>query len=201
MSQATKGWVGLATIPVRRFTCGHCGVAVGAKAGYYYEEAPSPSRDNLRGVAGPNQAKRFAIPCPSCDSVSYFNEGKQVPGPPYGRDVASAPSPVADVYREARNCMTVAAHTGAVMLCRKLLMNVAVAKGAAGNLKFIEYVEWLDANGYIPPNGKGWVDYMRKKGNEATHEIHVSERGDAEKLITFAEMILMFVYELPAAIA
>ena len=50
-------------------------------------------------------------------------------------------------------------------------MNIAVVQGAEEGLKFIEYVEYLASNGFIPPNGKGWVDHIRQKGNEATHEI------------------------------
>ena len=52
-------------------------------------------------------------------------------------------------------------------------------------------------NGYVPPNGKMWVDHIRKKANEATHEIPHMERGDAIDLITFSEMLLKFIYEFP----
>ena len=94
--------------------------------------------------------------------------------------------------------MSVSAYTASVLACRKLLMNIAVAQGAAEGKKFAEYVQYLADNGYVPPNGKGWVDHIRKKGNEATHEIPHMERGDAEELIAFAEMLLKFIYEFPA---
>jgi hypothetical protein len=55
-------------------------------------------------------------------------------------------------------------------------------------------------NGYVPPNGKGWVDHIRKKGNEATHEILLMSKTDAEELITFVEMLLKFIYEFPSRI-
>lgn len=54
-------------------------------------------------------------------------------------------------------------------------MNIAVEQGADENLRFIEYVNYLSDNGFIPPNGKQWVDHIRKKGNEATHEIKMME--------------------------
>ena len=54
-------------------------------------------------------------------------------------------------------------------------MNLAVSQGADQNLKFIEYVDYLACNGFVPPNGRGWVDHIRKKGNEATHEIVVMD--------------------------
>ena len=64
----------------------------------------------------------------------------------------------------------------------------------------MEYVQYLADKGFVPPNGKGWVDHIRKKGNEATHEISHMERGDAEELIAFAEMLLKFIYEFPAKV-
>jgi hypothetical protein len=96
--------------------------------------------------------------------------------------------------------MTVNSFTSAVLTCRKLLMHIAVAKGAAPGKSFMEYVEYLDQKNYIPPDGKGWVDYIRKKGNEANHEIKIMSVADASDLITFLEMLLKFVYEFPAKV-
>lgn len=79
-------------------------------------------------------------------------------------------------------------------------MNIAVSQGAAEGLRFIDYVEYLEKNGFIPPNGRGWVDHIRKKGNEATHVIALMTQSDAEDLIAFSEMLLKFIYEFPARI-
>jgi len=79
-------------------------------------------------------------------------------------------------------------------------MNIAVMQGDQPGKSFLAYVEYLASSGYVPPNGKGWVDHIRKKGNEATHEIALMTRADAEELIGFAEMLLKFIYEFPARI-
>lgn len=79
-------------------------------------------------------------------------------------------------------------------------MNVAVAQGAKANQPFMAYVEYLASNGYVPPKGRGWVDHIRKKGNEATHEIALMTKPDAEELISFVEMLLKFIYEFPSKI-
>jgi hypothetical protein len=79
-------------------------------------------------------------------------------------------------------------------------MNIAVAQNAPEGKHFIEYVEYLSDQGYVPPHGKGWVDHIRKKGNEATHEIVVMSQADAEELISFIEMLLKFIYEFPGKI-
>ena len=78
-----------------------------------------------------------------------------------------------------------------------MLMNIAVEQGAAEGLKFIEYVSFLSDKGFVPPNGKHWVDHIRKKGNEATHEIAIMVEQDAKELVTFVEMLLRFIYEFP----
>ena len=79
-------------------------------------------------------------------------------------------------------------------------MNIAVAQGAKAGLSFVEYVDYLSNQGYVPPNGRSWVDHIRNKGNEATHEIALMTREDANELISFAEMLLKFIYEFPAKV-
>jgi hypothetical protein len=93
--------------------------------------------------------------------------------------------------------MSSEAYTPAVLACRKILMNVAVSLGAKAGDTFASYVQFLAHQGYIPPNGRHWVDHIRKKSNEANHEITLMSKDEAEKLITFVEMMLKFIYELP----
>jgi hypothetical protein len=59
-------------------------------------------------------------------------------------------------------------------------------------------VNYLSDNGFVPPDGKDWVDHIRTKGNEATHEIKIMSKEDAEELLSFAEMLLKFIFEFPA---
>lgn len=76
-------------------------------------------------------------------------------------------------------------------------MNIGVAQGAKEGDTFIKYVEFLAKEGYVPPNGKAWVDHIRKKGNEANHEIVLMSKTDADELVLFIEMLLKFIYEFP----
>ncbi|MBA3291967.1 MAG: DUF4145 domain-containing protein [Actinobacteria bacterium] len=79
-------------------------------------------------------------------------------------------------------------------------MNVAVDQKAQPGKAFIAYVDYLSDAGYIPPNGKHWVDHIRKRGNEATHEIAVMTTDDNDELMLFVEMLLKFVYEFPSRV-
>jgi hypothetical protein len=141
--------------------------------------------------------------CHFCHSPTFFDaKSKQTPGASYGNAVSHIPdSTVEALYDESRDCMKVSAYTAAILCCRKLLMNIAVSRGAQQNLKFIDYVNYLSDQGYVPPNGKAWVDHIRSKGNEATHEIKIMNKDDAEDLIGFSEMLLKFIFEFPGKIA
>ncbi|GAG23001.1 unnamed protein product, partial [marine sediment metagenome] len=105
---------------------------------------------------------------------------------------------VKTLYREARDCMKVDACTAAVMCCRKLLMNIAVAEGAQEGKSFKEYIKYLETQGFLSGKTTHWVKYIKDKGNEANHQIKVMERKDAELLITFVEAFLRHNYEFPA---
>jgi hypothetical protein len=77
-------------------------------------------------------------------------------------------------------------------------MHIAVSLGAPAGKSFAEYVTYLKDNHYTPPNSDTWVDHIRNMGNEATHEINIGEKEDAEELLTFIEMLLKFIFEFHA---
>lgn len=148
-----------------------------------------------------SHSNQYVYICPHCDKPTHFHGPYQTPGTPPGRPVSHLPPEINSLYDEARTCAGAGAHTGSVLLCRKLLMNIGVQEGAAEGKSFVHYVDFLADKGYIPPNGRGWVDHIRKKGNEATHEIALMTKADAEELLTFTEMLLKFVYEFPSSIS
>jgi Domain of unknown function (DUF4145) len=139
--------------------------------------------------------------CGFCNGITFFDHmGEHWPAALGGDAVGSLPTTVAELYEEARGCISVRAYTAAALACRKLLMNTAATKGAPGNQNFVAYVEYLASNGYIPPDARPWVDHIRSVGNEATHEIPQTTREDAEELMALTEMLLKLVYELPAQV-
>jgi len=181
-------WQSLSNLRPPSYTCGHCGKLVGPNVGYYPHEANVSS-----------SYARIYI-CTFCTEPTYFYGDKQTPGARYGDNVDHLPIEVAALYNEARDALSVSAYTASVLACRKILMNVAVAQGAEQSKSFMHYVEYLSDKGYVPPDGKGWVDHIRKKGNEATHEIQMMSQADAQELVAFTEMLLKFVYEFPARV-
>lgn len=178
-------WINPQQKPSFQFKCGYCGNVVASSEGY--------------GISGYPSIGIYI--CPHCSKPTFNGFNEVVPDVAPGNEVGHLPDDVASLYLESRNCVAAGCYTASVLTCRKLLAHIGVAQGAATGLSFIKYVEHLADNGFVPPNGKGWVDHIRKKGNEANHEIVEMDRKDAEELIMFIEMLLKFIYEFPNSIA
>mgnify|MGYP001249728885 CR=1 FL=1 len=195
MNKLVGRWEHTIDIVGINYNCGHCGSLVGPSKHY-----KCVNTDNLK------ESLAWIFICPNCNKPTFMTNEKyypriQVPGEIFGENIEYLPPNVAQLYNEVRNCISVNAFTAAALACRKILMNVAVSKGAEPDKPFGFYVDFLDQNHFIPPDGRDWVDHIRNKGNEATHEIPSITRDDAIELLEFAEMLLRFVYELPGRMA
>jgi hypothetical protein len=82
------------------------------------------------------------------------------------------------------------------MICRKMLMNVAVDKGAKEGKSFWEYIKYLQENHCTPPNSDDWIKHIKDKGNELNHQIAFASEDDAQNLIRFCWSLLYFLYEM-----
>lgn len=190
------GWADTSDLVPRGWTCGYCGNRVGGTNGYYRDSfGPHP-------MSGAFDESMIYI-CPHCEKPTAFivsDSGRvdQVPGPMEGSSVQGVPETVSALYDEIRKCAQAGAYTAAVLASRKMLMHLAVERGAEPDKPFASYVGYLADNGWIPPNGREWVDEIRKRSNEQNHEIVLATREDAAELLDFIEMLLRFVYEFPA---
>jgi len=174
-------WEQTTVIEAESYICGYCGSRIGSANGW---------RTDIRNA--------FVRICPHCNGPTFFGvDGSQWPGPKLGTAVTGLPNEVCAIYEEARNSIAGAAYTGAVMLCRKILMHVAVGKGADEGLTFQAYVKWLIDERYAPRGAEEWLDYVRNRANEANHQIVVMSKGDAVGVLCFTEALLRGVYELP----
>lgn len=179
-------WEGAQNLDRVRYTCGYCGTDTTPAYGW--------KTANLSGLFG------FVGICTSCNRPSFIiRRGGDIenatPSVAMGKEVEGLPNPIHELYYEARASTSAAAYTAAVLTCRKILMHIAVEKGADEGKSFLGYVNYLSDEGYIPREGIGRVDYIRTRSNEANHEIVVMSDEDAETLITFTEMLLRLVYE------
>lgn len=183
-------WQHLQGVPSRSYTCGNCGNPLAAERGWLALRSSTSTTD------------AFIYICHHCTRPTFFDyDGRQVPGSAFGGTVSGIlDDSVRLLYEEARRTTTAGSYTATVLCCRKLLMHIAVAKGAEEGKTFVHYVEYLSSKNYVPPDARDWVDHIRAKGNEANHQIVILTREDAEELLSFVEMLLKIIYEFPAAV-
>ena len=178
---ADESWHSLGTLESETYHCAYCSVDVASDRGWQ--------------TFGGNADIRI---CPQCNCPTFFSaNGRQLPGRLHGRLVNGIGDDVKALYEEARWSFAANAFTGAVMLCRKILMNVSVAVGADENKGFTYYADWLSHEGYVPRGSAGWVTYIKNRGNEANHQIDPMTKQDAQNIITFTEHLLRNMFELP----
>lgn len=183
-------WRDASSLQSRSFTCGHCGWPLASNVGYW---ATGDGRV-------PPYEYGWIYVCHHCNRPTYLEAvpARQVPGLAFGSPVAHLPCGIESLYEEARRCTSCGAHTAATLCCRKLLMNVAVSRGAAEGMKFAAYVDYLSSQNLVPAGSKEWVDHIREVGNMATHEVKLISEDDAKELLEFSEMLLKLSFEFPA---
>jgi hypothetical protein len=184
-------WQGTKELPSKRYTCGHCGASLASERGFAGEVH--------EGRGGHVFEHTYIYVCHYCHQPTYVGGGRQTPGVPYGIHVTDiADAAVRELYDEARRATSAGCYTAAVLCCRKLLMHIAVDKDAKEGESFACYVDYLASKGYVPPDARDCVDHIRKKGNEANHEINIMKPPDAEELLDYIGILLKLIYEFPA---
>src|SRR5581483_10478086 len=137
------------SMPIYPITCGNCGEKVAAS------------------IAGTNPlgGLPYWLICPVCaDGSVVVKSGAVYPAAPAGGRVKNLPADVEQAWREARTAHAVAAYTAAEIMCRKILMHLAVgvASAKAGE-SFAVYIDALDKAGYISTGLKPTVDMIRQR--------------------------------------
>lgn len=158
------------------YTCGYCGQKVGSSDGYKLRE-----HDDMIAI----------YLCPFCGRPSFMENGNLTPGSPYGQSIDDLPETVQSIYDEARNSFRAGAYTGVILICRKVLANVAIYYGADDGDSFVHYVDYLVNKGYVPLKSRDWVDKIRVEGNQATHNQTAKNKDDAKRILDFVQMLLL----------
>lgn len=168
------------------YRCAHCGHDVTGIVVAKYGEI----------VSGRLETATWLL-CPSCGDASIITRsGDQFPAPIAGPDLQGLPPDISAAYDEARRCLGISALTACSMMCRKILMHVAVEKGARTGQPFEKYVNYLQEQGYTAPTMKPWVDRIRQLGNEGAHDLEAPSREATESVLAFTGGLLRVVYEM-----
>lgn len=150
---------------------------------------------------------QYWLRCIACRIGLVRNHGVTVPAERPLRIPAGLPEDVAEVWREIRDCLSIGAYSAAVLLCRKLLMHVAVEHGLPATddrgrgPNFMECVEFLFDQEIVTRRMRPWVDRIREVGNEATHKIDTISEQSAIDVATFTQKLLELGYEMDETMA
>lgn len=171
------------------FSCGYCGADAHGIVVARYRIISSDQK--------PFEPVRWLM-CPRCGNPTVISKfGNQYPVGTIGPDIAGLPEVVFDAYTEAREAAGVRAFTASALICRKILMYVAVEEADAPEGKtFAEYIDSLGSAGYVTPVMKPWVEAIRRTGNSAAHELDPIEERQALSTLTFTAQLLRVVYEM-----
>lgn len=177
----------MATVSIK---CGNCGEGVAADI---------VARPGANGVAGSSSSRLRWLQCPSCGDGSVKTlAGAVWPVAPAGGSVANLPEDVAQAWREVRTSHAVAAYTASEMMCRKILMHLAVdVAGAKSGGTFVGYVESLDKAGYVQPGLRPSIEKVKDRGNTANHDLPASTEADSLTTLKITEHLLRGIYEIP----
>ena len=172
-------WLNTVNIGSKKFICWNCGNLVASQYGYRT-----------------NAFMSHIYLCPHCNAPHIEDEGRcQYPCALPGRTIDKLPDEVQKVYEEARNCIAAGAYTAAVMVLRKILMNLAVEEGAREGDSFAHYVDYLCDNGFVHRRQQEQAKKIQRLGNDANHKIESRTKDDAMELLNLVQLILINNYE------
>ena len=115
--QISNTWKSVSSsVSSKRFRCGFCDTVVASDIGWDHDSYLNWIRI-----------------CINCHRPTYLEIEDQHPGVAFGNPVQNLPEDVSALYEEARACCAGSSYTAAVLVLRKLLMNIAVQKKASEN--------------------------------------------------------------------
>lgn len=177
-------WQHLNELHSKLFVCGYCGADIASSKGYFASDGRNSNPEATIMI------------CHKCEKPTYIgNDGEQVPGPMIGEEVANLPEDISSLYNEVRRAYSVNAFTCSVLCARKILMHIAISKGAEENKNFEYYVDYVTDGDIVPKNMKSWIDRIRDAGNESNHELKSNTEEEAAQIIEFLGMLLKLVYQ------
>lgn len=124
-----------------------------------------------------------------------FQRGNPYPPPLEGESFnpQNQPSDVQDIvtlYDESRRALCRGAPSCAVLMFRKLLLHIAVQKGAKKGNHFIEFVEYLKKEKIVGKPQYELLDRIKEAGNVENHEIRRATLEEASDLLDLVTLLV-----------
>ena len=112
------------------------------------------------------------------------------------------PEDIGDDFEEANRCFGVEAKKATVTMCRRVLQNACVSKGANPQQDLVYQIDELESNRVINPSMKKVAHTIRKIGNWGAHPqsdpLKDVTLDDAGEILRFTSEFLDEIYLQPA---
>lgn len=164
--------------------CGTCNAAVNV----------DDVRSNLAYAQG--GYRPFWMRCPVCgDGILVTKDGRLHPPASELPTIDGLQPAVEAMWNEICIVYASGSPTATEMLCRKLLMHVALNLNAhpSEGAPFTEYVDALIKSGEVSNSMKPVLESIRTRGNRANHDIALSTPEDAKQTADFTRLLLEVV--------
>lgn len=121
------------------------------------------------------------------------------PGPLPMPRLKNLPDDIEAAWDEVLNAGRASAWTAAELMCRKILMHIAVDQfDMDEGLNFTAYVKKLDEERFFPRMMMPVIDGIRERGNRATHDLASTPKEQAIKTLDVTHYVLRTIYEMSA---
>lgn len=121
------------------------------------------------------------------------------PGPLPMPRPKNLPDDIEAAWDEVLNAGRASAWTAAELMCRKILMHIAVDQfDMEEGLNFTAYVKKFDDERFFPRMMMPVIDGIRERGNRATHDLASTPKEQAMKTLDVTHYVLRTIYEMSA---
>jgi len=192
-SRLSKQWGKTDILNSRQYTCGVCHGSVISDKGWQNQDG-----------------RAFIYVCHSCNWPTVFDGQAQYPAPRSGEQLKRLPPDVENLWDQILDAQAAGAPALAVMGCRKMLIHVAehasLQDVASGDVegepqqfgRFTAAEKYLEENHWLPKGALKLGEKIRKKGDEVNHLGSLPATDEAQETIAFMELVLRYVYQVPA---
>lgn len=173
-------------------TCVGCGVQDKCKIIESYLDTDTVFDPRLGKALYPDIA---LVECRACHMKSVICNGYHYTSTCVD-DEDAYPKNVLSSYKEMMACLNTNSYTSYAMMCRRILMLVAINLGATENKSFQHYVKYLENYGCVTSLMKKWVEHIRKIGNRANHDCEPVSKRHAMFALMFIVALITKVYAM-----
>ena len=189
MSVSKYKWKHLSSISSQGYICYFCNERVASDQGY-------------RSYNEYNEIRDYIYICPHCTKPTLFTYSVktqtfiQVQKPLPLSPITDVKDDIRDLFEEARKCMSTESYTAVAMICRKLLMNIAVDHEANKNKTFQVYVEYIQEKNLVSKSATELLTEIKDIGNDANHEIPQVSAEKANQIIKLTNEVICQIYRV-----